>query len=62
MVTQIILIALLLTLTQGYEHQESLKTFLRQSNRDIVKSDVMEKLIIGDLGNYLSVEQLDDLM
>ena len=47
---------------QAYEHQESLKTFLRAQDSDIKNaSELTEKLMIGSLGAYLKISELEDL-
>ena len=51
------------SLSQAYEHQESLKTFLQAQDSDIKKaSELTDKLLIGSLGPYLTMSELDDLL
>ena len=40
----------------------SLKEFLSAQNSDIEKSEVMEKLVMGSLGNYLTLPEIEEIM
>ena len=40
----------------------SLKDFLAAQDPDIEKSEVMEKLVMGSLGNYLTLPEIEEVM
>ena len=40
----------------------SLREFLAAQDPDIEKSQVMEKLVMGSLGNYLTLPEIEEIM
>lgn len=48
---------------QAYQHQDSIKQLLKDNpNWQLERNVVFEKLIVGSLGVYMTMPEIDDLM
>ena len=48
--------------TLAYEHKDSLKEFMVAQGPDLMKTEIIEELVMGSMGPYLTLEELADLM
>ena len=43
----------------AYTHQESLKNYLKEQDSDLMKTRIIDDLVIGKMGLYLQVNELE---
>ena len=53
------LLTLLAMPVLAYTHQESLKNYLKQQDSDLMKTSIIDDLVIGKMGLYLQVNELE---
>ena len=53
---------ILASICHAYIHLEDLKSYLKELEQDIYETDLLDDLVIGNLGNYLEAEELNDLL